>query len=163
MIVKKVLTAPRPGVVLVTIGDHFLALSDRRASPESHCPWLLGPIEPCPDGSGGVVSVDAPLVGDGANDVQSVVPGRIDHSLIPRAAVVFDFDSGVQARTDRGSDSEGTPGQAGATVQYSVGRELGGAKDSVVCPRAVLKNWAQVGAYSTDVLSAAGIGDVNGA
>ena len=163
MIVKKVLTARRPDAALVTIGDNSLALSDRRASPESLCPRLLGPVESRPDGSGGVVSVDAPLVGDGANDVQSVVPGRIDHSLIPRAAVIFDFDSGVQARTDHGSDSEGTPGQAGATVQYSVGRKLGSAEDDVVSSRAVSENCAQVGSDSTDVFSAAGIGDVSGA
>src|SRR5713101_4133422 len=117
MIVKKVLTAPRPGTALVTLGDYFLALSDRRASHESPCPQLLRPVEPRPDGSGGVVSVDAPLVGDGANDIQSMVPGRIDHSLVPRAAVVFDFDSGMMARANCGPDSEGTLGQAGTTVQ----------------------------------------------
>jgi hypothetical protein len=30
-----------------------------------------------------VVSVDAPLVGEGADDVHSVVPGRVDHCLVP--------------------------------------------------------------------------------
>src|SRR5262249_37317196 len=126
-------------------------------------PQLLRPVKPRPDGSGGVVAVHAPLVGDGANDVQPVVPGRIDHSLVPRAAVVFDFDSGVKARADRGPDGEGTPGQAGATVQGSVGRELGSAQDHVVCSRAVSQYCAQVGPDSTDVLGAAGIGDVSGA
>src|SRR6516164_4276454 len=163
MFVKKVLTAPRPDVALVTIGDYSLALRDRRASHESPCPRLLRPVKSCPDGAGGLISLDAPLVGEGANDVQSVVPGRIDHSLIPRAAVIFDFDSGVQARTDRGPDSEGTPGQAGATVQYSVGRKLGSAEDHVVYSRAVSEYCAQVGSDSTDVFSAAGIGDVSGA
>ena len=152
-----------PGATPVTISDYSFALSDRRTSAESLGTRLLGPIEPCPDGSGGVVSVDAPLICDGANDVQSVVPGRIDHSLIPRAAVVFDFDSGVKTRAYCDSDSEGTPGQAGATVHYSVGRELGSAKYHVVCSWAVSEHCAQVGSDSTDVLSAAGIGDVSGA
>jgi len=109
-----------------------------------------------------VVSVDAPLVGDGANDIQSMVPGRIDHSLVPRAAVVFDFDSGVMARANCGPDSEGTPGQAGTTVQGSVGREFRSAEDHVICSRAVSQYCAQVGSDSTDVLSAAGVGDVSG-
>jgi hypothetical protein len=104
-----------------------------------------------------------PLVGDGANDVQSMVPCRIDHSLVPWAAVVFDFDSGVKARADCGPDSEGTPRQAGATVQGSVGRELGSTEDNVVCSRAVSQYCAQVGSDSMDVLGAAGIGDVSGA
>jgi hypothetical protein len=110
-----------------------------------------------------VVSVNAPLVGDGANDVQSVVPGRIDHSLVPRTALVFDFDSGLKARADCDPDSEGPSRQAGATMQGSVGRKLGSAEDHIVCSRAVSEYCAQVGSDGTNVLSVAGIGDVSGA
>jgi hypothetical protein len=39
-----------------------------------------------------VVAVDSPFVGDGTNDVQAMVPSGVDHSLVPRAAVVLDFD-----------------------------------------------------------------------
>ena len=79
------------------------------------------------------------------------------------AAVVFDFDPGVKVRADHYPDSKGAPGQAGTTVQGSVGRELGSAEDHVVCSRAVSQYCAQVGPDSTYVLSAAGIGDVSGA
>src|SRR5438046_801671 len=91
-----------------------------------------------------------------------MVRGRIDHSLVPRAAVVFYFDSGMNARADCGPDSEGATGQAGATVQDSVGRELGSAEDHVICSRAVSQYCAQVGSDSIDVLGAAGIGDISG-
>jgi hypothetical protein len=151
------------GAALVTIGDFSLALSDRRAPRESPYPRLLRPVKPCPESSGGVVSVDPPFVGDGTNDVQAMVAGWIDHSLVPRAAVVFDFDPGVKAGADCGPDGEGAAGQARSTVQGSVGRELGSAEDHVVCSRAVSEYCAQVGSDSTDVLGAAGIGDVSGA
>ena len=106
-----------------------------------------------------MVAVDPPLVGDSTDDVQSVVPGGIDHSLVPGAAVVLDFDPGVTVLTDDGSDGEGTAGQARVAVQGSVGGEFRGAEDHIVCSWAGLKNWAQVGAYGADVLGAAGIGD----
>ena len=83
-----------------------------------------------------------------------MVSGGIDHALVPRAAVVFDFDSGVLARAYCGPDSEGTPGHAGTTVQDSVGRELGSAEDHVVCSWAVSEYCAQVGSDSMDVLGA---------
>jgi hypothetical protein len=72
---------------------------------------LFGPIESCPDGAGGMVAVDAPFVGDGPHDIQSVVPSRIDHGLVPGAAVILDFDSGMKGRDDDNSDGEGAPGK----------------------------------------------------
>ena len=163
MIVKKVLTVPRAGAALVTIGDCFLALSDRLASRESPCPQLLRPVESRPDGSGGVVSVDAPLVGEGADDVQSVVPGRVDHSLVPGAAIVFDFDPGIEIRMDCGPDGDSATGETRSAVLGSVRRQFGGAEDRVVCPWAVLEHCAQVGAHNADLVGAAGVGDVGGA
>ena len=59
---------------------------------------LIGPVESCPDGTAGVVAVDPPFVGNGTDDIQAVVPGRVDHSLVPGAAVVLDFDPRVQLR-----------------------------------------------------------------
>src|SRR5689334_2294035 len=94
-------------------------------------------VESRPDGPAGLVAVDAPLIGDGANDVQSVVPSRINHSLIPWTAVVLDFYTGVVVRADDGADGEGAAGEAGAAVLGGVGGEFGGAQDHVVCPRAV--------------------------
>src|SRR5207247_2316988 len=96
---------------------------------------LLGAVESRPDGAGGVVAVDSPLVGDSTDDVQSVVPGRIDHCLVPRAALVLDFDPRVMVRADHGADGEGAAGEAGAAVLGGVGGEFGGAQDHVVCPR----------------------------
>ena len=84
--------------------------------------WLLdrlfGPIESGPDGAAGVVAVDAPFVGEGAHDVQSVMPGRIDHGLVPRAAVILDFDSGMEVWDDDNSDGEGAPWKARAAGQH---------------------------------------------
>jgi hypothetical protein len=48
-------------------------------------------------------------------------------------------------------------------VLDGVGREFGGAQDHIVCSRAAAENCAQVGADSTDVLDATGIGDLGGA
>jgi hypothetical protein len=110
-----------------------------------------------------VVAVDSPFVGDGTNDIQAVVPGRVDHSLVPGATVVSDFDPGVVVWVDCGSDGEGTARKAGATVLGGVGGEFGGAQDYVVRPRAVIEDWAQVSADGTDVLGAAGIGDLGSA
>ena len=125
--------------------------------------WLLRPVEPCPDGSGGVVSVDAPLVGEGADDVQSVVPGRIYHSLVPGAAIVFDFDPGTEIRIDCGPDGEGATGETRSAVLGSVRGQFGGAEDRVVCPRAVLEHCAQVGAHNANLVGAAGVRHVGGA
>ena len=110
-----------------------------------------------------MVAVDAPLIGDGTNDVQSIVPGRIDHSLVPGTAVVLDFDPRVMVRADDGADGEGAAREAGAAVLGGVGGEFGGAQDHVIRPRAVIEDYAQVSADSTDVLGAAGIGDLGGA
>src|SRR5689334_21198862 len=84
---------------------------------------LLGAAESCPDGTAGVVAVDAPFVGDSPDDVQSVVPGRIDHSLVPGAAVVLDFDPHAEVWADYGPDREGAAGEAGAAVLGGVGGE----------------------------------------
>ena len=126
-----------------------------RATPLSQAAiWLrpIRPVEPGPDRTAGVVTVDAPFVGDGADDIQAVVPGGIDHSLVPRAAVVLDFDLNVMVWADGGPDGEGAAGQARMAVQGGVGRELGGAQDRVICPRIVAEHHAQVRAYSADVL-----------
>jgi len=66
-------------------------------------------------------------------------------------------------RAYSGPDSEGPTGEAGAAVLDGVGREFGGAQDHIVCSRADAENCAQVGADSTDVLGATGIGDLGGA
>src|SRR5258708_2297685 len=55
---------------------------------------LLGPVESGPDGAGGVVGVAAPRVGDGADDVQAVVPGWAGHGLVPGAVGVLDLGPG---------------------------------------------------------------------
>ena len=110
-----------------------------------------------------VVSVDSPFVGDRADDIQAVVPGRIDHPLVPGAAVVLDFDPNVMVRADCGPDGEGTAGEARAAVLGGVGSEFGGAQDHVVCPRAVVEDCAQVGADVADVLGAAWVSGLGGA
>ena len=102
-----------------------------------------------------VWSPSIPHVGNSANDVQAVVPNRVDHSLIPGAAVVLDFDPGVVVCVDSGSDREGPAGKARAAVLGSVGSEFRGAQDHVIRPRAVIEDYAQVSADGTDVLSAA--------
>jgi len=47
-----------------------------------------GPVESRPDGAAGVVAVDAPLVGDGADDVQAMVPSGVDHPWFERRSLV---------------------------------------------------------------------------
>jgi hypothetical protein len=95
--------------------------------------------------------------------VQSVVPGRVDHGLVPWAAVVLDFDPGIVARADDGADGEDAAGKAGAAVLGGVGGEFGGAQDHVICPQAAVEDGAQVSTDGADVLGAAGIGDLGGA
>jgi hypothetical protein len=124
---------------------------------------LFSPVKSRPDGAGGVISVDASLVDDGSNEVKSVVPGWVDHPLVPGAAVVLDFDPGVVLLADDEADSEGAAGEAGAAVLGSVGSEFGGAQDHVVCPRAVFEDCAQVGTDSAGLLGASGIGDLGSA
>ena len=41
--------------------------------------------------------VDTPLVGDGTDEIQAVMPGGVDHALVPGAAIIFDFDPGIVA------------------------------------------------------------------
>jgi hypothetical protein len=106
-----------------------------------------------------VVSVDAPLVGECANDIQAMLAGWVNHSLVPGSTAVFDFDPGEQVGGDRDPDGEGSAGQARVAVLGSVGGEFGGAKDHIVCPRAALKNLPQVSTYSADMLGTAGIDD----
>src|SRR5258708_37040971 len=73
---------------------------------------LLGPVESGPDGAGGVVAVAAPRVGDGADDVQAVVPGWAGHGLGPWAVAVLAFDPGAVAWPGGGADGEGAAGRA---------------------------------------------------
>ena len=122
MIVKKILTAS------------VWRYGGRRIVPAQAWQRLLGAVESRPDSAGGVVAVDPPFVGDSTDDVQSVVPGRIDHSLVPGTAVVLDFDPHVIVRADDGADGEGAAGEAGAAVLGGVGGELGGAQDHVIHP-----------------------------
>ena len=82
---------------------------------------------------------------------------------LPGAALVLDFDLSVMIRAYDGPDSEGPTGEAGAAVLAGVGREFGGAQGRIVCSRAAVEDCAQVGADSTDVLGATGIGDLGGA
>src|SRR5258708_40244724 len=88
---------------------------------------LFGPVESGPDGAGGVVAVDAPVGGEGADDVESVGPVGVGDGWGPGAAVVLDFDAGAVAWIDSGSDGEGGAGQARVAVDGGVGREFGGA------------------------------------
>src|SRR5260370_14284747 len=118
---------------------------------------LLGPVESGPDGAGGVVGVAAPRVGDGADDVQAVVPGWAGHGLVPGAVVVLDFDPGVVAWADGGADGEGSAGQAGTAVVGGGGRHFGCAQDHVVVPLAVANGCAHVGTGSAGLLWAGAI------
>jgi hypothetical protein len=68
---------------------------------------LLGAVESRPDGTAGVIPVDAPLIGDGANNVKAVMPGRIDHSLVPGTAVVSNLYPHAEVWADYGPDGEG--------------------------------------------------------
>jgi hypothetical protein len=77
-----------------------------------------------------------PFVGEAADDVQAVMPGRVAYRDGPGTAGVFDFDQGVVAQVDLGTDGEGAAGQAGVAVDGGVGREFGGAEDHVICQRA---------------------------
>jgi hypothetical protein len=70
----------------------------------------------------------------------------------------LDFDPRVVVWVDGGSVSEGPAGKARVAVLGSVGSEFGGAQDNVIRPWAVIEDYAQVSADSTDVLSAAWIG-----
>jgi hypothetical protein len=67
----------------------------RQIAPAQALLQLLGAVESRPDSAGSVVAVDPPFVGDSPDDVQSVVPRRIDHSLVPGTAIVLDFDPRV--------------------------------------------------------------------
>src|SRR5260370_2184706 len=59
--------------------------------------WPVGPVEPRPDGAGGVVVVDAPFGGKGADDIEPVMPRRVASPRRPGTAVVLDFDLSVIA------------------------------------------------------------------
>jgi len=88
------------------------------------------------------------------------MPRRVDHRLVPGAALVLDFDPSVMIRAYDGPDSEGSTWEAGAAVLGGVGGEFGGAQDHIVCSRVDVEDCAQVGADSPDVLGATGIGDL---
>src|SRR5260370_23261057 len=106
---------------------------------------LLGPVESGPDGAGGVVAVAAPRVGDGADDVQAVVPGWAGHGLGPGAVVVLDFDPGVVVWADGGADGEGAARQAGTAGLGGVGRRFGGGQARCVGPPECVEACAQAG------------------
>src|SRR6185437_4555810 len=95
----------RAGGVPLIIGKKILTASALRLLER-----LFGPVKPGPDLAAGMVSFDAPFVGDSADDVQAVVPGRVDHRLIPRTSVVSYFDPGIAAGSDDGLDGEGAAG-----------------------------------------------------
>jgi len=86
-----------------------------------------------------VVAIGAPLVSQGANDVEAVVTGGIGAGRGPGAAVVVDFDADEVASADEDADCEGAAGQAGVAVERSIGGKFGGAEDHVVCDRAVVQ------------------------
>jgi hypothetical protein len=65
MIAKKVLPHPRPGT-------RSAAWPDSAAQSRL---WAAGPVEGCPGGAGGGVAVDAPVGGQGSDDVEAVVSG----------------------------------------------------------------------------------------
>jgi hypothetical protein len=83
--------------------------------------WAIGPGESCPDRAGGVVAIDAPVGGEGADDIEPVMSCRVTRLWSPWTAAVFDFNLGVIAWADSGSDGEGAAGQAGAAVEDGVG------------------------------------------
>ena len=130
MIVKKILTASA------------LRLLER----------LFRPVEPGPARATGVVTVDAPFVGDGAHDIRAVMPGRVDHRLVPGASAIVYFDPGVAAAADNGLDGEGAAWQARVAVQGGVGCQFGGAQYRVICTRGVAEHRAQVCPDCSDVL-----------
>jgi len=68
--------------------------------------WLLRPVESDPDRATGMVAIDAPLTGEGADDVQAVMLGWITCRWTPRTAIVLDFDAGVLTWADHHSDCE---------------------------------------------------------
>src|SRR6266498_1739737 len=88
---------------------------------------MVGPVESCPDGAGGVVAFDVPVGSEGADDVESVVPGRVARSWGPGAAIVLDLDPGAMTWVNLGPDGKAAARQARAAVNRRVGRELGGA------------------------------------
>jgi hypothetical protein len=96
-------------------------------------------------------------------NIKAVMPGRIDHSLVPGTAVVLNLYPHTEVWADYGPDCEGAAGKAGAAVLGGVGGEFGGAQDHILCPRAVFEECAQVGADGADVLGAAGVGGLGAA
>ena len=124
---------------------------------------LIRPVEPGPDRAACVIAVDSPLVGDSTDEVQAMVPGRVDHSLVPRAAVVLDFDPDEVVGADRGPDGEGTVWEAGTAVLGGIGREFGDAENHIIDLRAISEECPQVGADCTDMFGGARIGDVGDA
>src|SRR5690348_17178543 len=93
---------------------------------------MLWPVEPCPGGSGCAVAFGAPVSGQGADDVESMVSSRVRDGWCPWAAAVFDFDPGVVAWADLGPDGEGAAGQARVAVEGGVGGQLRSAEDDLV-------------------------------
>jgi hypothetical protein len=124
---------------------------------------LIRPVEPGPDRAATVIAVDSPLLGDSTDEVQAVVPGRVNHSLVPRAAVVLDFDPDEVVGADRSPDGEGTVREAGTAVLGGIGREFGDTENHVIDLRAVSEECTQVGADCVDVFSATRIGDLGDA
>src|SRR5262249_23309648 len=92
----------------------------------------VGPVESCPDRAGGVVAVDAPVGSDGTDDGETVMPRRVAPRRRPWTALVLDFDLGVIAWVDPGSDDKGAAWQARTAVQGGIGSEFGGTQDHLV-------------------------------
>ena len=152
------------GAPLMTV-KKILTATPLRAADCSYGQWsrLIRPVEPGPDRAACVIAVDSPLVCNSADEVQAVVPGRVDHSLVPRAAVVLDLDPDEVVGADCGSDGEGAVREAGTAVLGGIGREFGDAENHVIDLRAVSEECTQVGADCADVFGAARIGDVGDA
>src|SRR6266498_4220905 len=79
---------------------------------------MVGPVESCPDGAGGVVAFDVPVGSEGADDVESVVPGRVARSWGPGAAIVLDLDPGAMTWVNLGPDGKAAARQARAAVDH---------------------------------------------
>src|SRR5258708_29028589 len=120
---------------------------------------MAGRVESWPDDGAGVVSVDAPVAGEGTDDVESVEARGVACRWSRGAATVLDLDPGVVAWADSRPDGEDATGHAGAAVNGGIRGEFGGTEDHVVCHGAVGEEPAQVGPGPPDLPGGAGIGD----
>src|SRR5215831_13343596 len=109
-----------------------------------------------------MIAADTPVGREGADNVEPMMPCGVIYPRAHGTTIVLDFDQGVVAWADLGSDDEGATGQPRAAVDDSVGREFGGAEDQIVCHGALVKHCTQVGANDADVLRGAWVGDAGG-